>query len=163
MRRRFDGPLLFRPLGEADARAIVAWHYDGPYAVYNQPADGEAGLLDPQYRYHAVESPAGELFGFCCFGADARVPGGTYQDRDALDIGGGLRPDLTGRGLGIASFRAILDVARERFDAGTFRVTVAAFNQRAIRMCQWAGFEIVERFSTGGDDARDFVVLTLTA
>jgi ribosomal-protein-alanine N-acetyltransferase len=162
MRRRFDGPLVLRPLEDADARAIVTWRYDGPYAVYNQQADALARLLNPEHRYHAVESPAGELIGFCCFGADARVPGGTYQDQAALDVGGGLRPDLTGQGHGIAFFRAILDFGRERFAAGTFRVTVAAFNRRAIRMCQWAGFEVVERFSTGNDEARDFVVLALS-
>jgi RimJ/RimL family protein N-acetyltransferase len=164
MPRRFDTALTFRPLQEQDARDILGWRYDGPYAAYDARPDDMSGMLDPSNAYFAVLDPAEQLLGFCCFGPDARVPGGEYRTEDALDLGGGLRPDLTGQGLGIAFLRAILDFATQRFAPSTYRVTIAAFNQRAIRMCQWAGFEIVERFTTGPvSEPRDFVVLTRSA
>src|SRR5206468_9220263 len=63
------------------------------------------------YRYQAVRDEDGELVGFCTFGEDARVAGYIYPD-DALDIGVGMRPDLVGRGLGLAFTREVLDFAR---------------------------------------------------
>ena len=56
-------------------------------------------MHDPTNRYHGVTGEDhSQLIGFCCFGPDARVTGFAY-DEDSLDIGAGLRPDLTGRGL----------------------------------------------------------------
>lgn len=140
----------FRPITEPDARAILTWHYDGPYAVYNcDPADLEesvAAYLDPRNQYVAAHDAAGQLVGYCCFGADARVPGGDYSDADALDVGLGLRPDLTGRGSGSAFVAAILALAHKQWGAWRFRMTVAAFNQRAICAYEKAGFRVVHAF-----------------
>ncbi len=75
--------LTFRPLDASDARAILAWRYEGPYAVYNpQPPDLAAAvaiLIDPANAYFAARDETGALVGFCCFGADARVPGGDWR------------------------------------------------------------------------------------
>ena len=125
---------IFRPMTEADAAAIVTWRYEEPYSLYDFTPDDFAPLLDPDNQYHAILSDDGALIGFCCFGRDARVPGGDYRDVEALDVGIGLRPDLTGRGLGPVVFAAILDFGRERFGPGPFRLAVATFNLRAIRV-----------------------------
>lgn len=135
---------------EPDARTILTWQYDGPYAVYNcDPADLEesvAAYLDPQNQYFAACDAADQLVGYCCFGADARVPGGDYTDADALDVGLSLRPDLTGRGIGPTFVAAILALAHEQWDARRFRMTVAAFNRRAIRAYEKVGFRVVYAF-----------------
>jgi ribosomal-protein-alanine N-acetyltransferase len=55
-------------------------------------------LVDPEVGYHAVMA-VDRLIGFRSFGPDGQVPGREYDDC-ALDTGGGLRPDLTGQGLG---------------------------------------------------------------
>ena len=57
----------------------------------------------------------------------------------AVEIGLGLRPDLTGRGLGAAFTAAAIQLAHDR---GAERVTlaVAAFNLRAITVYERAGF-----------------------
>jgi ribosomal-protein-alanine N-acetyltransferase len=47
------------------------------------------------------------------------VPGGTYG-ADALDTGGGLRPDLTGRGLGREALEVGLAFGRSRFAPRAF-------------------------------------------
>ena len=57
-----------------------------------------------------------------------------------LEIGLGLRPDLTGRGLGAAFLAAGLDFARERFAPDRFTLAVATFNERAITVYKRAGF-----------------------
>jgi ribosomal-protein-alanine N-acetyltransferase len=136
----------FRPMSERDADAITTWWYEGPYAFYDSPPNARQSLLNPAYHYYAVTSD-GDLMGFCCFGEDARVPGGAYP-AGPLDVGLGMRPDLTGRGLGLAFFEAILAFGRERFHPAVFRLTVAAFNKRAIRVYERAGFRRTRSFTT---------------
>ena len=57
-----------------------------------------------------------------------------------MEIGLGLRPDLTGRGLGLDFFRAGVEFARERFRPALIVLNVAAFNERAIAVYERAGF-----------------------
>jgi [ribosomal protein S18]-alanine N-acetyltransferase len=132
------------PIAEVEARAVVGWRYTGPLAIYNCPMEeAEATvrtMLDPATPYYAAHDATGALAGFCCFGADARVPGGDYADDTALDVGLGLRPDLAGRGLGPAFVDAIVSFAQRQFHQRRFRLTVAAWNRRAIRAYETAGF-----------------------
>src|SRR4051794_3398290 len=143
----------FRAVTRADARAILAWRYEEPYAIYNaDPAaldQGFAMLLDPANAYFAALTPDGQVVGYCCFGPDAQVPGGDYADASALDVGLGLRPDLTGGGRGLDFVRAVLAFGRSRFAPARFRLTVAAFNVRAQRVYARAGFRVAGRFARG--------------
>jgi RimJ/RimL family protein N-acetyltransferase len=120
-------------------------------------------LLDPGSGLHALladDATAGpRLVGFRSFGHDGRVPGWEYDDA-ALDTGGGLRPELVGRGLGRRAISAGLDFGRARFRPAAFRVTVASFNTRALRTVESLGFERVGRFD-GARDGRRFEVLVL--
>ena len=154
--------LVFRPLEKAQAHEIIGWHYEPPYDVYNID-DGDTtavmqDLLRPEYAYHAILTQAGELIAFCCFGQDAQVPGGTY-DADALDIGLGVRPDLTGQRQGQAYVQAVLDFARRVPAPRLYRATIAAFNARAQRVWTRAGFRLVERFLSTHSH-QPFVILT---
>jgi ribosomal-protein-alanine N-acetyltransferase len=63
--------------------------------------------------------------------ARTRVPGGDYAG-EALDVGGGVRPGLTGRGRGLSLLEAALGFASERFHPPVFRATVAEWNARAL-------------------------------
>ena len=154
-------PLIFDPMDEASARAILKWRYDPPYDVYNLRSDGADDIvgyfLDPQNNFHRITDERGSLVACCSFGPDGQVPGGDYA-ADGLDIGLGLRPDLTGQGLGLGTVNSVLDFARRTFAPHTFRVTVAAFNERALRVWKTAGFHPVQTFQ-GGRDRRAFVVL----
>ena len=144
----------FTPLTERDARAIIAWQYDEQYSFYNiDPLALDltvSDMLDGSHR--AVVDEKGELIGFFAVGRAAQVPGGhehgIYTGENTLDIGLGLRPDLTGMGLGLSFVRACLDFALHEFKPATFRLVVATFNRRAIRVYERAGCRPVTTFTS---------------
>ncbi len=128
----------FKPMREEQARQIAAWHYPAPYNFYDLDEDPEdlAEWLDPQsWRepHYAVFDAENNLVGFFSFRQDA-------QDEQMVEIGLGLRPDLTGKGLGFALLTAGLSFGQAQFPAGKWRLRVATFNQRAIRVYERAGF-----------------------
>jgi [ribosomal protein S18]-alanine N-acetyltransferase len=126
----------------ADARAVAAWKYPGDYSFYDADADAGdlAELLNPAewgHRYFAAdEEPRHELAGFVV----VKLTG-----KDA-EIGLGLRPALTGLGLGGPFIGACLRFAAVMLGAQSFTLAVAAFNQRAITVYERAGFREVERY-----------------
>jgi RimJ/RimL family protein N-acetyltransferase len=150
---------VFKPMDEASVDAISQWCYEPPYDIYNwDPDEIDASFfLDPQNAYYCIANDQGNLVAYCCFGLDAQVPGGDYSTK-ALDIGLGVRPDLTGQGHGLAFVNAVLDYASSTFVPAGFRVTVAAFNKRAQRVWEKAGFRPVLVFPRKGD-GMSFVVL----
>jgi ribosomal-protein-alanine N-acetyltransferase len=121
-------------LTQEEAEAIAEWHYPEPYSFYDWTADPDdlRELLEQELRgdvYWAVKNED-ELVGyFSC-----KPKGGT------VEIGLGLRPDLTGRGLGAGFLAAGLDFARTRFSPERFTLAVATFNERAIKVYERAGF-----------------------
>jgi ribosomal-protein-alanine N-acetyltransferase len=131
------------PMTQAEAEEVAAWRYPGEYAIYDADSvpDGLAELLDPARRgedYFAARGHDGSLEGF----VQVEAVG------DGVEIGVGLRPDLTGRGrgLGLAFTNVAIELARHR---GAERITlaVAAFNLRAIRVYERAGFVETGRHS----------------
>lgn len=154
-------PLQVRPIDKESAKAVLGWRYEEPYSIYNaNVADIEEDVeyfLDPRSQYYSVTDLRGNLIAFRCFGADAQVPGGDYSV-DALDTGGGMRPDLTGQGLGLTVLNVGLEFGIRTFQPNRFRVTVAAFNKRALTVCRRAGFVPVQTFPRGSD-GMEFVVM----
>jgi RimJ/RimL family protein N-acetyltransferase len=152
-------------MDEAGARAIFAWRYPPPYDIYNlDPGRMEEEMpvfLDRDNAYYCLYNRGGSLVAFCCFGPEARVPGGDYSP-PALDVGLGMRPDLTGQGRGRAYARAVLDFAATTWAPPAFRVTVAEFNQRARRVWQELEFRLVARFARNRD-GMPFVILAREA
>ena len=65
----------------------------------------------------------------------------------------GLRPDLTGKGLGRDFVDAGLRFAAQRYGDPSCELAVAAFNERAITVYGRVGLEIVQRYlrETNGD------------
>jgi len=154
--------LSFSLMDPASARAIATWRYDPPYEIYNvapeRIEEEVRALLDPQNAYYAMVDERGSLVADCCFGRDAQVPGGDYTS-DALDIGLGVRPDQTGQGRGHTFVEAVVEFARRTYAPAAFRVTVAAFNRRALRVWERAGFRPVQEFART-PDGLPFVVLS---
>lgn len=151
------GDFEYRPMDEATTRAISLWRYDPPYNMYNA-VDIEASTgryLEPDYHYYSVWQ-RDELIAFRCFGEDARVSGGDYA-AEALDMGGGLRPDLTGQGMGASIMRSAFDFALVNFEPNAFRCTVAGFNLRAQKVCLKVGYQEMEQF-TNSISGKEFVL-----
>jgi [ribosomal protein S18]-alanine N-acetyltransferase len=125
----------FVQLSQEEAEEIAEWRYPEPYSFYDWTADPDdlRELLDPALRgeaYWAVRDDSAELVGYFSL-----KPKG-----EDVEIGLGLRPDLTGRGLGADFLAAGLDFARQRFAPQRFTLAVATFNERAITVYERAGF-----------------------
>jgi [ribosomal protein S18]-alanine N-acetyltransferase len=123
---------------EQDAHAIATWQYQKPSPFYNadQDPDDLAELLNPhswQETYHSVLDEQKELIGFIPFN----------EDEGIIEIWLGLRPDLTGKGIGLAFVQAGLSCAKNTDSCTTLRLKVATFNQRTIRVYEYAGFHPV--------------------
>jgi ribosomal-protein-alanine N-acetyltransferase len=120
---------------DEEATQISGWHYEPPYDFYDATSDADdlQELLDPKRRkdtYFSVFDEEGVLVGFFQFERAGKT----------VDIGLGMRPDLTGKGLGIEYLLAGLEFARERFSPDRFTLSVATFNERAILVYERAGF-----------------------
>lgn len=158
--RSFNFSATIKPITKAQVLQIGYWRYEAPYDLYDMgPFDVEdlTYFLDLENAFHALTDMAGEMLAFCSFGPDGQVPGGDYS-AEALDIGMGVRPDLTGQGHGLWFARTVHDFADWTFEPLMFRVTIAEFNERAMRIWQKVGFEPTHNFKSTYDNL-DFVVL----
>ncbi|MFL0248687.1 GNAT family N-acetyltransferase [Candidatus Clostridium stratigraminis] len=116
--------------------------------------------------YFSVSDRENNLTGYYCFGESAQVPVGNqfgvYDCKDITDVGLGINPILCGQGLGLKFFSNGLDFARNNLLAKGFRLTVATFNQRAIKIYQQIGFKKVNSFERKTEtDKMDFWVMIL--
>lgn len=124
------GEIKIRKMRQSEALEIAdRWKYDGEYAFYDMTADPEdyAEITSPELRgdrYFSVFDN-GVLIGFFCV--------------DQGELGLGLRPDLTGQGRGSAFLAEILDFVRENYKLEKLRLSVASFNQRAVKTYKRAG------------------------
>ena len=144
--------LKIQPITRSAALILLAWRYPPPYDIYNLADDDQADdattiayLLNPAHHFYEMTLPQEGIVGFCSFGEDGQVPGGDYL-QPALDIGMGIRPDLTGKGLGAIFVQAVIQFAVEMFRPKLLRVTIATFNERAQRVWQQNGFQPIQKF-----------------
>lgn len=157
-------------MDEESAKQIVNWKYAPPYAFYNMSDSDDKEeesweieeLMDGSY--FTVKSLDNELIGFYCYGQNAQVPDGTrqglYIDEDCLDIGLGLRPDLTGEGNGYNFVNKGLEFGQLKYAPTKFRLSVASFNQRAISLYSKIGFiHKVNFINRYGTDETPFVIM----
>jgi [ribosomal protein S18]-alanine N-acetyltransferase len=143
--------LYIRDMTESYATEILNWSYAPPYDFYNNELSQEGldELVNNQYL--AVIDHDENLIGFYCIGQSAQVPKGNefgvYEKR-MVDIGLGVRPNLTGKGFGSEFFKFILERVHETTNLFTLRLTVAKFNKRAIRLYENFGFTLENEFCT---------------
>lgn len=148
--------LRLEPLSRRHAVDVTTWRYSPPYDCYDMTGARPDELGTEDSGFYAVLD-GDRLVAFRSFGPDGRVPGWDYDD-SALDTGGGLRPELVGRGLGREVIAAGLAFGRATFAPPAFRVTVASFNVRALRTVESLGFVGRGRFDATRD-GRSFEVL----
>src|SRR5262249_27894317 len=102
------------PANAESLAEVATWRYEPPYDFYND--DGRP-VRNPE-RFFAVRDEQDRLVGFLYF----------EERRLGVFYGLGMRPDLTGRGLGLGFVRLGLEFAHERFPGRRVILDVADFN-----------------------------------
>ncbi|MEA1010408.1 MULTISPECIES: GNAT family N-acetyltransferase [Bacillus cereus group] len=147
-------------LTEEEAMEINTWTYEEPYNLYSFSGEKEVieELLDG--TYYGCCDDKGEFIGYFCFGENAQVPGGRdanlYTGENVVDIGLGMKPALTGKGMGKTFFQAGIVFAAKEFKSKHFRLSVATFNIRAITLYKNIGFQKGPIFLSRG---REFMLM----
>lgn len=126
--------LVVRPLTIEDGMDIAMWRYPGPWAVYDA-----LEAPRPDEGYWAICEESDRLVGFCCLGDCARAVG-LEGDPGALDVAIGVRPELTGHGLGAEVGRVAVDYARRVSDGRRLRCAVRDWNSAGLEAARHAGF-----------------------
>lgn len=132
----------FEKMTQEQAEEIAHnWHYDGEYAFYDMEADEEdlAEFLDRKARGNSMFAVMidDELIGFFSV---------SQASANVYDIGLGMRPDLTGNGRGTEFLHASMKFVQSRFTVDKITLSVATFNQRAIKVYRKVGFKDVDTF-----------------
>jgi len=125
-------------MNEKYASDIVSnWHYDDVYSFYDMSADEDdlrifMDTKNWQNITKAVLNENDELVGWASF----------YTKNDEFWLSLGLRPDLSGRGLGEEFVTQCVEYAVSQYKLirPTIKLAVALFKQRAIKVYQRAGF-----------------------
>jgi ribosomal-protein-alanine N-acetyltransferase len=153
-----------QPMTEEYASAICNWKYDGLYSIYSMDGSYECicELMNGDYFY--VMDNTNSLVGYICSGNSARVQGGyqsgLYNNSKHLDIGLGLSPDYTGKGIGQQFLFQGIHFLKEQLKVQNFQLVVAIFNERAIKVYERSGFIKGLRFKSKVDDQEiDFIVM----
>ncbi|UOR13910.1 GNAT family N-acetyltransferase [Halobacillus amylolyticus] len=134
----------FSEISKKQAEKISNWHYEGEYSFYDYENDEEdiAELLSPRGDIYYMVKKGNEEIGFFCF----------ETEEDSVEIGLGMKPELTGRGMGLDFFKAGLNFAISKFNPKEITLSVATFNKRAIKVYKRAGFESVKTFMQQDED-----------
>ena len=147
--------LYSRKMTKLLATDILSWKYEPPYDLYNNDVTDDAISELMNEGYIAVEDESGALVGFYCSGHSAQVPAGRGAGayiEPAIDVGVGMHPELTGKGKGYFFFSFILNEL-EPLNANTiFRLTVAKFNKRAMKLYENMGFRVALEIKTENNE-----------
>ncbi|MEH7123931.1 GNAT family N-acetyltransferase [Bacillus sp. JJ1532] len=144
--------LFIKRISRNEAVEILNWKYPAPYNFYNNEENEESIRELLGSSYSVVIDENGRLIGFFCTGDSAQVPAGTKYgaySETCTDIGLGMKPELTGQGMGYAFFSFILRHIHGAYKEVPLRLTVAKFNDRAIRLYEKLGFKRKIEFSNG--------------
>lgn len=139
--------LTIVPMLQKHASEIAKWKYEGIYSFYNRT--NEITSIDdaeiPIANSFVAYDNDGILVGHFHFGPDGQIP--TIENYEYnlnyLDIGLGLRPDLCNQGFGVHFVTLGIKFANTKYNATKFRLSVAAFNERAIKVYERIGFNKV--------------------
>ncbi|MGM9985710.1 MAG: GNAT family N-acetyltransferase [Bacillaceae bacterium] len=117
------------------------WHYEDEYAFYDMEADQEdlEAFLDVEKRGNTMFAVMknNEVIGFLSINKITDT---------LIDIGLGMKPDLTGKGNGINFLKASMDFIKATYTPEKITLSVATFNQRAINVYKRIGFKEVNMF-----------------
>lgn len=151
---------------KSDADDISTWKYQKPYSIYDMDGSDElkSELMNGSYYSAYINE---DLYGYFCFGRSAQVPAGNsvgaYSDKGYLDVGLGMKPKFCDKGMGKIFFEEGLKFALEEFSQNRFRLTVATFNKRAIKVYEKIGFKrnSITFVNESNKDRVEFIIMIL--
>jgi ribosomal-protein-alanine N-acetyltransferase len=128
----------YKPMEEEYANEIIHnWHYSDIYAFYDMTADkGDLKIFtDRSYwkdTIFSVLNENDELIGWSSF----------YLENGIVWLSLGLKPELTGTGLGEEFILDCIRFAKSHYQLKkqAIKLDVALFNRRAIKVYKRAGF-----------------------
>ncbi|WP_346935478.1 GNAT family N-acetyltransferase [Clostridium sp.] len=148
--------LEFRVPTKSDVDDILTWKYDGIYSFYDNDIQKEKiewikSFVDSDDNF-SIYNDNNKLVGNCSF----------YYIEEFFCVGLQMQPELTGKGFGIEFAKAIIDFGREKYKFNYIDLTVANFNNRAIKVYEKLGFKVIEEFvnTIRGNDY-DFLAMRL--
>ncbi|MGM0847030.1 MAG: GNAT family N-acetyltransferase [Bacillota bacterium] len=115
------------------------WKYDDKYSFYDMTADEEdlKEFLESNREGYYIVRKDSRVIGYFCF---------EQSDSGQIQIGLGMKPEYTGKGLGLEFFQKGVEFALSHFQTDDLTLSVASFNKRAIKVYQKAGFAPVQTF-----------------
>ncbi|WP_346915119.1 GNAT family N-acetyltransferase [Clostridium sp.] len=132
--------LEFRVPTKSDVDDILTWKYDGIYSFYDNDIQKEKmewieSFVDSDDNF-SIYNDNNKLVGNCSY----------YYIEEFFCVGLQMRPELTGKGFGIEFAKAIIDFGREKYKLNYIDLTVAKFNNRAIKVYEKLGFKVIDEF-----------------
>ncbi|WP_456274601.1 GNAT family N-acetyltransferase [Bacillus sp. AK031] len=115
------------------------WKYQDKYSFYDMTEDEEdlKEFLESDRAGYYIVKNTDEIIGYFSF---------EKSDGNELEIGLGMKPGLTGRGMGFQFVKEGVAFALEHYPGRVLVLSVATFNERAIRVYEKAGFVPVRTF-----------------
>ncbi|PFJ17655.1 GNAT family N-acetyltransferase [Bacillus cereus] len=134
--------LIIEKLSQENAEEIANnWKYPDQYSFYNMTEDPEdyEEITTPELRadnYFQVLNN-NELFGFFVL----------YPTGSVIEMGIGIKPEFTGKGLGEEFIRIIIEFIKDSYSISTIRLSVVDFNIRAQKVYSRQGFSKTREYS----------------
>ena len=127
----------FETMTQEQAEEIAfTWHYENKYSFYDLEADQEdlEEFLSQDKRGNSVFAvlEKDELVAFLSV---------ISVNPETVDIGLGMRPDLTGKGKGLDFLKEGIEFIQLTSKPKAIGLSVATFNERAIKVYRKLGFE----------------------
>ncbi len=149
--------MIIRKMNQAEAEDIANnWKYEGEYSFYDMTEDVEdyEEIISPALRgdiyFSVIEDE--NLIGFFC----------VEQDNNDIEIGLGLKPELTNKGSGLGFVKTILKFVSHNYEFESVILDVADFNKRAIIVYERAGFAAAKKIKVNTNGGvYDFAVMEL--
>lgn len=129
---------MFTFIETTQAEALIIaneWHYAKPYDFYDIQSDEEDyeefTHSDTRKNTYSVFDDTHDLIGYI-----------TFNVSDSIEIGLGMKPNLTGIGLGESFLNSTLLFIHSLYPSiNKFTLKVATFNERAIKVYKRCGFK----------------------
>jgi ribosomal-protein-alanine N-acetyltransferase len=134
----------FIPMNKEYANTIAyEWKYDRIYSFYDMTADE-----DDLREFLNEESWSGNQFAVLDYKNMLVGFFSIYYEDEVMWIGIGLKPELTGRSLGLEFVNNGIEFVIKKFSykKNYIMLAVASFNKRAIRVYEKIGFQHVEKY-----------------